>query len=105
VRKSLPSKSIRRNSRFKVAHPQKRAENFLEETKKPDKGYEIWLATNTDFTKNVKKVTVSKNGSTSTTLRVLKKYKILYQNKNNRKVNQTYYYSPWSKTTTKKTKK
>ena len=74
--------------------------------KNQTKGYEIWLATDSGFTKNVKKVTVSKNGSTSTTVKGLKKKTKYYiRIRTYSKVNKTYYYSPWSKTTTKKTKK
>ncbi len=91
----------------KVATPAKKQLKISwKKQKNQTKGYEIWLATNSGFTKNVKKVTVSKNGSTSTTVKGLKKNTKYYiRIRTYSKVNKTYYYSPWSKTTTKKTKK
>jgi hypothetical protein len=60
-------------------------------------GYQIQIATNSKFTKGVKKVTISKNSTTSTTFKNLKKGTKYYMRmRAYKKVDsKTTYYGPW----------
>ena len=68
-------------------------------------GYEIWLATDKAFSKNLKKVTVKGYSKTSKKVTKLKaKTKYYVKIRTYMTVNRTNYYSKWSAVKTKKTK-
>ena len=72
---------------------------------KQTKGYEIQIATNSKFTKNLKTIIVSKNKTTSKTIKKLKANKKYYVRiRTYNKFNGTKYYSTWSKVKNIKTK-
>ena len=68
-------------------------------------GYQIQVATDSKFTKNIKKVTVSKNKTTSTIIKKLgSKKKYYVRVRTYKTVGKTKYYSAWSKSKTIKVK-
>ncbi len=97
------------NASIKKISPAKASLTITWAKVKGVKGYEIQLATDKKFTKNLKKVTIKKQKTTKTTVKKLKAKKTYYvriRTYTTKKINgkSTKVYSSWSKVKTVKTK-
>ena len=98
-----------KKARVKKATPAKASLTITWAKVKGVKGYEIQLATDKKFKKNLKKVTIKKQKTTKTTVKKLKaktKYYVHIRTYKTKKIKgkNTKVYSSWSKTKTVKTK-
>ncbi len=98
-----------KKARVKKATPAKASLTITWAKVKGVKGYEIQLATDKKFKKNLKKVTIKKQKTTKTTVKKLKaktKYYVRIRTYKTKKIKgkNTKVYSSWSKTKTVKTK-